>query len=145
MDEDRIAGAAQKLGGSAKDTLGRAIGDTKLQAEGKVDQAAGTARNVVGSAKDAARDWGDDVQGELAALRDQVERLMRERVTPALTGAAETAEDYARQAKDVMVQGSERVSTVVQERPLLAVGLAAGVAYLIGRLTGGTTYVYPRR
>lgn len=145
MDEDRIAGAAQKLGGTAKETAGRALGDTNLHAEGKVDKATGTARNVVGGAKDAARDWGDDVQGELGHLRGEVERLMRERVAPALAGAAETAEDYARQAKDVVVQGSERVSIAVKDRPLLALGLAVGVAYLIGRLAGGSSYVYPRR
>ena len=145
MDEDRTSGAAQKLGGSAKDAVGGALGASELQAEGKLDRAAGSVRNAVGSAKDVAREWGDDMQGELAHLRGEVERLMRERVTPALAGAAETAEDYARQARDAVVDGSERVSAVVKERPLLAVGLVAAACYLIGRLSGGATYVYPRR
>lgn len=145
MDNDRIAGTAQKLGGSAKDAVGGALGDTKLQAEGKADKAAGTVQNAVGSAKDAARDLGDDVQGELARLRGQVSRLMDESVTPALAGAAGAAEDYARQAKDVVVEQSEKATAVIQERPLLAIGLGMAAGYLIGRLMGGNTYVYPRR
>lgn len=144
MDNDRIAGAAQKLGGGAKDAVGGALGDTKLQAEGKADKAAGTVQNAVGGAKDAARDLAGDAQGELARLRGEVDRLTRERVTPALAGAAETAEGYVRQARDTVSEQSERVSDAVRERPLLAVGIAAAAGYLIGRLMGGSTYVYPR-
>jgi len=145
MDNDRIAGAAQKLGGGAKDAVGGALGDTKLQAEGKADKAVGTVRNAVGGAEDAARDFGDGVGGELARLRDQVSRLMDENVTPALAGAAGAAEDYARQAKDAVVEQSEKASALIQERPLLAVGLGLAAGYLIGRLMGSNTYVYPRR
>ena len=145
MDNDRIAGTAQKLGGSVKDTAGSAFGDTKLQAEGKADKAAGTVQNALGGAKDAARDLGGDAQGELARLRDQVSRLLDESVTPALAGAAGAAEDYARQAKDAVVEQSEQVSAVIQERPLLAVGIGLAAGYLLGRLMGGNTYVYPRR
>jgi uncharacterized protein YjbJ (UPF0337 family) len=145
MDEDWITGAAQKLTGSAKDAAGSALGDTKLQAEGKADKVAGTVRNTAGGAKDATRDLGDDVQGELARLRNQVSRLMDENVTPALAGAAGAAEDYARQAKGVVVEQSERASAVIQERPLLAVGIGFAAGYLVGRLMGGNTYVYPRR
>lgn len=145
MDNDRIAGAAQKLGGSAKDTLGGALGDTKLQAEGKADKAAGAFQNAAGGAKDAARDLAGDAQGELSRLRGEVNRLMGERVTPALAGAAGTAEDYARQAKDTVVEQAERASDIVKERPLLAVGLGLATGYLLGRLMGGNTYVYPHR
>jgi uncharacterized protein YjbJ (UPF0337 family) len=142
MDNDRIVGAAQKLGGGAKDAVGGALGDTKLQAEGKADKAVGTVRNAVGGAEDAARDFGDGVGGELARLRDQVSRLMDENVTPALAGAAE---DYARQAKDAVVEQSEKASALIQERPLLTVGLGLAAGYLIGRLMGSNTDVYPRR
>lgn len=145
MDNDRIAGATQKLGGSAKDALGGALGDTKLQAEGKTDKAAGAVQNAAGGAKDAVRDLGDGAQGELSRLRGEVDRLMGERVTPALAGAAGTAEDYARRAKDSVAEQAERVSDIVTERPLLAVGLGLATGYLIGRLMGGNTYVYPRR
>ena len=145
MDNDRIAGSAQKLGGSAKDAVGGALGDTKLQAEGKADKAAGALRNAAGGAKDSARDLADDAQGELARLRGEVDRLTREKITPALADAAGTAEDYARRAQDAFAEQSERLSEVVRERPLLAVGLGLAAGYLVGRLMGGNTYVYPRR
>jgi ElaB/YqjD/DUF883 family membrane-anchored ribosome-binding protein len=102
----------------------------------------GTVRNAVSGAEDAARDFGDGVGGELARLRDQVSRLMDENVTPALAGAAE---DYARQAKDAVVEQSEKASALIQERPLLTVGLGLAAGYLIGRLMGSNTDVYPRR
>ena len=136
-DEDRIGGAAQNLAGKAKDTVGGALGDTKLQGEGKVDQAAGTARNAVGGAKDAAREWTEDMQGELSRLRGEVERLLRDRVSPALSDAAGAAGDYAQRAKEVATRQSEQAAAVVKENPLVTVGLVAAVAFLLGRLTGG--------
>lgn len=146
MDNDRMAGAAQNLGGKAKDAVGGALGDTKLQGEGKADQAAGTIRNAVGGAKDAARDFSEDAQGEITRLRGEVERLMRDRVSPALSDAADTAGDYAQRAKDVAVRQSEQAVEVIKENPLVTVGLVAAVAFLLGRLTGGgRTYVQPWR
>ena len=56
MDENRVTGSAQQLGGNAKELTGSALGDTKLQVEGKADKAEGTVRNAVGGAKDAVGD-----------------------------------------------------------------------------------------
>ena len=137
MDEDRIKGSAQNLGGKAKDAVGGAFGDTKTQAEGKADQAAGAVRNAVGGAKDAAREVGEDMQGEISRLRGEVERLMRDRVQPALSDAADTAGEYAQRAKDVAVRGGENAAAVVKDNPLLTVGLVAAVAFVLGRITGG--------
>ena len=144
MDEDRLKGSAQNLGGKAKDAVGGALGDTKLQSEGKADQASGTVRNAVGGAKDAVRDFSEDAQGEITRLRGEVERLMRDRVSPALSGAADTAGDYAQRAKDVAVRQSEQAVEVIKENPLVTVGLVAAVAFLLGRLTADSrTYVQP--
>ena len=142
-DEDRIGGAAQNLAGKAKDAAGDALGDTKLQGEGKADQAAGTVRNALGGAKDAAGEWTDDLQGELSRLRGEVERLVRERVSPALSDAAGAAGDYAQRAKDVAVRQGEQAAAVVKENPLLTVGLVAAVAFLLGRITGGDRHYGP--
>jgi uncharacterized protein YjbJ (UPF0337 family) len=141
-DEDRVGGSAQNLAGKAKDAVGGALGDAKLQAEGKVDQAAGAVRNAVGGAKDAARDFTDDMQGEITRLRGQVERLMRDRVSPALSDAAGTAGDYAQRARNVAVRQGEHAAAVVKENPLITVGLVAAVAFLLGRLTGGDRNYY---
>lgn len=59
MDKEHIKGAADKVKGAVKDTVGKATGDTKMQAEGKLDKAKGAAHNVAGDVKDAARDVTD--------------------------------------------------------------------------------------
>jgi len=60
MDKEHIKGAADKVKGAVKDTVGKVTGDMKMQAEGKLDKAKGSARNVVGDVKDAARDATDN-------------------------------------------------------------------------------------
>ena len=59
MDKDRINGAADQANGAVKETVGKAIGDTKLQTEGKTDKVVGKAESAVGGAKDAVRDMRD--------------------------------------------------------------------------------------
>ena len=61
MDKDRIEGAWDKTKGAVKEGVGKALGDTKLQAEGQADKAAGTVKNAVGGAKDAVRDAADKI------------------------------------------------------------------------------------
>jgi ElaB/YqjD/DUF883 family membrane-anchored ribosome-binding protein len=85
----------------------------------------------------------EDARTELARLRAQVERLMSDRVTPALGTAAETVEDYTRRARERIEENAYAVSDTVRERPLLAIAAAALGGYLLGRLMGGNTYVYP--
>ena len=55
MDKDRIRGSAKQLKGSVKKAVGKAIGDAKLQADGKSDKAAGRVQNAIGGLKDAVR------------------------------------------------------------------------------------------
>ena len=55
MDKDRIAGSAKVVKGKVKEAIGKVIGDAKLNAEGKADQAEGTVQNAVGSIKDAIK------------------------------------------------------------------------------------------
>jgi uncharacterized protein YjbJ (UPF0337 family) len=56
MDKDRIKGMANKAKGSIKDTAGKALGDSKMQAEGKSDKAKGKVQNTVGGIKDKLRE-----------------------------------------------------------------------------------------
>jgi uncharacterized protein YjbJ (UPF0337 family) len=56
MDKDRIDGAAKEIKGAAKIAVGKAVGDAKLQSDGKVDSAVGKIQNAVGGANDAIRD-----------------------------------------------------------------------------------------
>lgn len=55
MDKDRVEGSARNVGGKAKEAAGKAIGDNKLQSEGKADQAAGKAQNAIGGIKDTLK------------------------------------------------------------------------------------------
>jgi uncharacterized protein YjbJ (UPF0337 family) len=48
MDKNRIAGSIKEVRGAAKEALGKAIGDAKLQSDGKADKATGKIQNAVG-------------------------------------------------------------------------------------------------
>jgi uncharacterized protein YjbJ (UPF0337 family) len=56
MDNDRIKGMGDQAKGSLKDAAGKVTGDSKLQAEGKMDKAKGKVENAVGGMKDSLRD-----------------------------------------------------------------------------------------
>ena len=56
MDREHIKGAADKIKGAVKDTVGKATGDKKMEVEGKMDKAKGAAHNFAGDVKDAVRD-----------------------------------------------------------------------------------------
>jgi uncharacterized protein YjbJ (UPF0337 family) len=56
MDKDRIAGAAKQAKGAVKEAAGKAIGDSKLVAEGKTDKVEGKIQNAVGGLKDALKE-----------------------------------------------------------------------------------------
>ncbi len=53
MSKETIEGATQKGVGSAKEAIGKAIGNEKLQVEGMADKAAGAAKEAFGKTKDA--------------------------------------------------------------------------------------------
>jgi uncharacterized protein YjbJ (UPF0337 family) len=55
MDKDRIAGAAKQAKGAVKEAAGKAVGDSKLVADGKSDKVEGKIQNAVGGLKDALK------------------------------------------------------------------------------------------
>jgi uncharacterized protein YjbJ (UPF0337 family) len=55
MDKDRIIGSAKKIKGSVKEGVGKAVGDTKLESEGKAEKVEGKVQNAVGGLKDTLR------------------------------------------------------------------------------------------
>lgn len=79
-------------------------------------------------------DTAQNAKEEIARLRDQVQTLMSERVTPALANAAGMAEDYTRQARDMATDKAEMLSEQVRDSPIVALMIAAGAGYLLGRL-----------
>ncbi len=55
MDKDRTEGSVKNIKGSIKEGVGKAVGDSKLESEGKMDKAGGKIQNAVGGIKDAIR------------------------------------------------------------------------------------------
>ncbi|WP_270938350.1 hypothetical protein [Falsiroseomonas oryzae] len=114
-----------------------------------MSQPANDMRNLQDDASRLGRDaaasgqrLAEDARAELARLRAQVERLMEDRVTPALGSAADTVEDYTRRARATIEENAYALSDTVRQRPLLTVALVAVGGYLLGRLMGGHTYVH---
>ena len=56
MDKNRIAGSIKEIKGATKVVVGKALGDAKLQSEGKAESAIGKAQNAVVGASDAIRE-----------------------------------------------------------------------------------------
>lgn len=55
MDKDRIAGSAKQVKGTVKEVVGKAVGDARLQSEGKADKIKGKVQNVIGGIKDTLK------------------------------------------------------------------------------------------
>ena len=54
-DKDRIIGSAKVVKGNIKEAAGRAVGDAKLEAQGKADKIEGKVQNAVGGIKDTLK------------------------------------------------------------------------------------------
>jgi len=54
-DKDRIVGSAKQVKGAVKQAVGKAVGDTKLESEGKTDRIAGKVQNAIGGIKDTLK------------------------------------------------------------------------------------------
>ena len=55
MDKDRVAGSAKVVKGKIKGAVGKALGDAKLETEGKADEIEGKVQNAAGGVKDVIR------------------------------------------------------------------------------------------
>ncbi len=55
MDRDRSEGSMKNTKGRVKEGLGKALGDSKMETEGKMDKAEGHIQNTVGGIKDSLR------------------------------------------------------------------------------------------
>ena len=55
MDMDRVAGSAKEIKGAVKHSVGKAVGDAKLQSDGKADKVEGKLQYAIGGLKDTLR------------------------------------------------------------------------------------------
>ena len=77
----------------------------------------------------------DNARDEIRSLREQVNQLMEERVNPAFSDVSKRAGDVADRARAYTEDGAEMVSERVRDQPLIAIGVAAAVGFLFGRIT----------
>jgi ElaB/YqjD/DUF883 family membrane-anchored ribosome-binding protein len=77
----------------------------------------------------------DTARDEIRALRDQVNALMDDRVSPAFNDASKRAAEAASRARGYAEDQAEYVSGRVRDQPLIAIGVAAAVGFLFGRIT----------
>ncbi|MBE7210022.1 MAG: hypothetical protein INR65_03295 [Gluconacetobacter diazotrophicus] len=85
-------------------------------------------------ASSKAQDIADTTQDQISSLRAQVEQLLNNKVTPALADAAGRAEGAVSTARDVTSTQVENVSAHVRDQPIVAIGIAAVIGYIIGRI-----------
>ena len=108
MDDDRIEGAARKVGGKVESAVGDFVGDNKTKTDGLMDQATGSAQNAFGSVKDAAK-----------SISDSAPRY--------LDDAIDTGQRYYR-------QGSQAVREQMGNVPLTEILLAGAAGYFLAWL-----------
>lgn len=86
-------------------------------------------------AAEKTQEFAEDTSAQIARLREQVEALMKDRVTPALSDLAGRAGGYYNAASGTVRGQAAAMSGQVKENPLTAVLIAAGIGWIIGRLT----------
>ena len=105
MDENRVEGAARNIGGKIEDAAGNLTGDNKLKADGMADKVAGSAQRTYGQAADTVRD------------------------------AANNAGDYGSQLLDQIEEAGDMIAEQIDQRPITALLIAAGVGFLLALAT----------
>jgi ElaB/YqjD/DUF883 family membrane-anchored ribosome-binding protein len=84
--------------------------------------------------QDLANNTAHDAAAEIAKLREQVESLMRDRVTPVFGQALHSAENAAKAASDEVRHQATRLSDTVQDKPLAALALAGVAGFVLASL-----------
>lgn len=56
MNKDQAKGSLEKARGSVKETIGKVVGNDKMEAEGAADKTAGTVQKKAGGVKEATKD-----------------------------------------------------------------------------------------
>lgn len=55
MNKNRIIGSGKQIKGTAKEVVGKVLGDAKLQVDGKVEQAEGKTQNLIGTIEETLK------------------------------------------------------------------------------------------
>ena len=98
------------------------------------DSAEDYSRRAAGSLRDTGerlRDKGEDARGELSRLWADLEDLVEKRLGPAASEAGRSASRYAYQGRDMAMDYAEQLRDVTRSRPLVAIGVAVAVTWLV--------------
>jgi uncharacterized protein YjbJ (UPF0337 family) len=79
MNEDRLYGTAKSLGGKAEEGIGRVIGDTKTELQGKARQVEGQVQDLYGQAADAASQAAQAVRDTASEAEDFIRTTIEQR------------------------------------------------------------------
>lgn len=82
---------------------------------------------------DDAKGKMEDATAQIARLREQVEMLMKDRVTPALADAAGRAESAVYGAAGTVREQADALSGRVRDQPMVAILVAAAIGFVLGR------------
>ena len=55
IDKDRVIGSAKEIKGTVKQTVGKAVGNAKLESEGNADKIEGKVQNAIGGLRDTLK------------------------------------------------------------------------------------------
>ncbi len=83
---------------------------------------------------ETATGYAADARAEINELREKVEALMRNNVTPALSALACDAQAAAQAATNKAKEQVSRLSESVKEQPLAAIGIAAAAGFVLAML-----------
>ncbi len=74
MSDDKFEATARQVGGKLQDLVDGATGDTRLQMDGKLDQAAGAAQRMLGDAKQTVASAVGEVKATVGSVADIAQR-----------------------------------------------------------------------
>lgn len=103
-------------------------------AKGEATRLAGNARDLAYNAKDDASRFVSDAKAEIVQLREKVEALMNDRITPAVSAVADRASAIGKSASDTVRHQADRATDAVHDKPLIALGVAALAGFVIASL-----------
>ena len=75
--KDEFEAAAEKAKGDVKETVGEALGDEELAAEGRADHAKGQLEDAAEKVKDAAEDAVEKAKDAASSAADKVRDIFR--------------------------------------------------------------------
>jgi ElaB/YqjD/DUF883 family membrane-anchored ribosome-binding protein len=77
----------------------------------------------------------ENLQDQIVRLREQVEALVTETITPAVSAFAGRAEDAIQGASQTARHQADAIAGHVKEWPLVSVLIAAALGWIVGRAT----------